>query len=141
MEPAINSIKENQIKDIFVLAQTTFRLEKFEDMVEILKKELQPDCNLVIKNTICQATQKRQQETKEIAKKVDFMIIIGGKHSSNTKKLYDIASNECPTILIEEETELDIETLNPYSKIGIMAGASTPKESIESVVNKLAKVT
>lgn len=124
-----------------VLAQTTFRLEKFEDIVEIIKKELQPDYHLVIKNTICQSTQTRQQETKQIAKTVEFMIIIGGKHSSNTKKLYDIASDKCPSILIEDETELNIKEIKKYSKIGIMAGASTPKESIEAVVNKLTKVT
>lgn len=95
---------------------------------------------MVIKNTICQATEIRQKETEEMAKKVDGMIIIGGKNSSNTQKLYDIAKKHCPiSIWIENAEELPIEKIEKLSKIGIMAGASTPKESIDEVEEKIRK--
>lgn len=69
------------------------------------------------------------------------MIIIGGKHSSNTTKLYDLAKKYCNNVqIVETEKELNIEILNGIDKIGIMAGASTPKESIENVVEKLKKI-
>ena len=91
-----------------------------------------------IRNTICKATELRQKETQELSKKVDYMIIIGGKNSSNTKKLYEIAKQNCDnTICVETSEEINLEELEENFKIGIMAGASTPKESIEEVVDKL----
>jgi len=74
----------------------------------------------------------------EISKQVDLMIVIGGKNSSNTKKLYEIASNNCKkAILIESKDELLSEDFNKFEKIGVTAGASTPKESIEEVIDLL----
>ena len=91
-----------------------------------------------MKNTICHATEIRQKETKKIANKVDFMIIIGGKNSSNTRKLYDIAKQNCKeAILIENANELNLSLLKESDKIGIMAGASTPKQSIDEVAKKI----
>ena len=73
-----------------------------------------------------------------MAKTSDCMIIIGGKNSSNTKKLYEVASSVCPnTYLVETYKELDFNELKKYENIGIMAGASTPKTSIDEVVNNL----
>ena len=75
-----------------------------------------------------------------MAKKVDSMIVIGGKNSSNTKKLYEIAKQYCKTVLlIENETELVFGKIQSTDRVGIMAGASTPKESIKKVVEKLEK--
>ena len=75
-----------------------------------------------------------------MANKVDAMIIIGGKNSSNTKKLYDIAKQNCKiAIAIENVKDLHIEELKNSEKVGIMAGASTPKESIEKVMEKLKR--
>ena len=133
----VEKIKSSKFTNIFVLAQTTFSVEKFEHITTKLKEQLEKDYNVIIKNTICHTTQSRQQETEDIAKKVEYMIIIGGKNSSNTKKLYDISQKYCPTILIENEKELNIEEIKKYNKIGIMAGASTPQESIDAVVMKL----
>ena len=82
----------------------------------------------------------RQEETKEISKKVQTMIIIGGKNSSNTKKIYDIAKKYCTTFLIENVKELDIKSIKDKKTIGIMAGASTPKETIQEVVEIIKKI-
>jgi 4-hydroxy-3-methylbut-2-enyl diphosphate reductase len=97
--------------------------------------------NVEIKKTICDATNQRQLETEKISKEVDLMIIIGGKHSSNTTKLYEISKKYClKSILVETEKELEIQGLEKNIKIGIMAGASTPKKSIESVVEKIKQI-
>ena len=135
---ALHTIEKLKIKKVLVMAQTTYSLEKFYIIEEILKNELPKNIELVIKNTICHATEIRQKETEEIAKQVDCMMIIGGKNSSNTIKLYNIAKQNCKTaIFIENASELDLEKIKLQNKIGIMAGASTPEESIQEVINKL----
>ena len=135
---ALEALEKSEIKKILVISQTTYSLEKFYMIEEIIKNELPRNIELVVKNTICQATEIRQKETEEMAKKVDVMIVIGGKNSSNTKKLYEIAKQYCKTVLlIENETEIEIEKIQSTDKVGIMAGASTPKESIEKVIEKL----
>ncbi|MBO6244411.1 MAG: bifunctional 4-hydroxy-3-methylbut-2-enyl diphosphate reductase/30S ribosomal protein S1, partial [Clostridia bacterium] len=97
--------------------------------------------DLVVSNTICKATGLRQKETDKISKKVDFMIIIGGKNSSNTKKLYEISLKNCiNTILIETKKEINEklkQKIIKFEKIGIMAGASTPESSIDDVIEYL----
>lgn len=136
----IDEIINSNFKKIAVLSQTTFSLEKFGIFHEILRNELAKDIELIVKNTICSATEIRQKETYELSKKVDCMIIIGGKNSSNTKKLYEIASENCmKTICIETAQEIDKNFFKGVKKVGIMAGASTPKKSIDDVC-KLLKV-
>ena len=128
------------MKKLLVISQTTYSLEKFNIIEEIIKNELPKDVELVIRNTICKATEIRQKETEEIAKDVDYMIVIGGKNSSNTKKLYEIAKSNCSkAILIENYKELEIEKIPDDARVGIMAGASTPQESIENVIEKIIK--
>lgn len=135
---ALETFEKSGMKKILVISQTTYSLEKFYIVEEIIKNEIPRDVEVVVKNTICQATEIRQKETEEMAKKVDAMIIIGGKNSSNTKKLYEIAKQYCKTVLlIENETELVLDNMKSTDKVGIMAGASTPKESIEKVIEKL----
>lgn len=132
----LNKIKEGKA---VILAQTTYNLEKFNKIVETIKEKANKE--IEIKNTICNATKERQEETKQIAKQVQAMIIIGGKNSSNTVKLYEVASKYCFNVQsIETKEELDIEKIKGIHKIGIMAGASTPKESIEDVVEILKKI-
>ena len=124
VEKAIKNFKESNLKKLLLVSQTTFSVEKFNKIV-----------------TICNATSIRQKETQEIAKQVDLMIIIGGKHSSNTTKVYEIAKKECKNcILIETSEELNKNRLKNISKIGIMAGASTPSESINNTVEKLKEI-
>ena len=79
----------------------------------------------------------RQAETEELSKKVDLMIVIGGKNSANTKRLYDISAKNCENaILIQSNADLALKEVleNNFEKIGIMAGASTPKYCIDEVV-------
>lgn len=117
-----------------VLSQTTFSMEKFDKIVDKLKEKLG---NIEINKTICDATKIRQEETKQIASKVEAMIIIGGKSSSNTKKLHEIASKNCKNTYFIQ-TAKDLEKIPECQKIGIMAGASTPGHLIEEVQSKLA---
>ncbi len=122
------------------MSQTTYSLEKFEKIVNCVKNNIN-ELNLVVENTICNATKLRQEETIGLSKIVDLMIIIGGKHSSNTLKLYEISKNNCQQVfLIETYKELEHTDLKKYDKIGIMAGASTPKKSIDSVVELLNNI-
>ena len=105
-----------------------------------IKGKLTKNIDLEIHNTICNATNIRQNETNELSKQVDVMIIIGGKNSSNTKKLYDIAKqNNKNVIMVQTKEDIDIDYINKFEKIGIMAGASTPKESINGIIEKIKK--
>lgn len=131
----VDYILVNDRKKIAVLSQTTYSVSKFIEITEILKDKLN-DREILIENTICNATELRQKETMELSKKVEVMIIIGGKNSSNTRKLYEISVNNCQTYIIENVLELTNE-IYKYKKIGIMAGASTPKISIDEVINFL----
>ena len=140
-ENAIDTFNKSGISKLLIISQTTFSLEKFKSITEKIKKMISTNIELVIKNTICAATKIRQLEVEEIAKQVEMMIIVGGKNSSNTKKLYDIALKNCKdSICIENEHEINIEQIKRFNKIGIMAGASTPQESINSVVKLIEKI-
>ena len=118
-------------KKVVVVAQTTFNYNKFQVLVE---KTFKKGYDRIVLNTICNATQERQVEAKGIASKVDAMIVIGGKNSSNTQKLYEICRKECKnTYHIQTLGDLDPESGNSVRKVGITAGASTPKKIIEEV--------
>ena len=120
-------------KEICIVSQTTFNYNKFQDIVEIFQKK---DYNVSVANTICNATEERQKEAKEIAASVDVMIVIGGRHSSNTRKLYEICSKECAnTYFIQTLDDLHLELPKSVGLVGITAGASTPNKLIEEVQN------
>ena len=139
VDEVVSKIFVSNKKKVAVISQTTYSVSKFERCVEMLKSKLR-DFEMLINNTICGATHQRQEETRELASKVDAMIIIGGKNSSNTKKLYEVASKECNnTYLIETLSDLEI-SFDNVNVIGVMAGASTPKESIDEVVLYLSGV-
>lgn len=130
-EEEAENIKLKINKEVTVVAQTTFNYKKFKYMVEILEKKGY-DINVV--NTICNATNERQMEAMEIAKDVEAMLVIGGRHSSNTQKLYEICKEECEnTYYIQTLIELDNSRLQSIGSIGITAGASTPNNIIEEV--------
>ena len=114
-----------------IVSQTTFNYNKFKELVE---KFFKKGYDILVLNTICNATQERQVEAKEIASKVDAMIVIGGKNSSNTQKLYEICLKECKhTYYIQTLGDFDPESVNSVRNVGITAGASTPKNIIEEV--------
>ena len=124
-------------KKISIVSQTTFNYNKFKDLVEILCKK-RYDNNVLnilnILNTICNATEERQREAKNIAGEVDTMLVVGGRHSSNTQKLFEICKKECGnTYYIQTPVDLDSEMFQCSSYVGITAGASTPNKIIEEV--------
>ena len=129
-EEAEEFLSEDHEK-VCIVSQTTFNYNNFQEIVEILSKKRY---DRIVLNTICNATQDRQSEAEEIAKQVDAMIVIGGRHSSNTQKLYEICKKECRnTYYIQTLADLDSERFRSVQCIGITAGASTPNKIIEEV--------
>lgn len=126
-------------KKYCIVAQTTFNYKKFQDLVEIISKK---GYDILALNTICNATEERQGEAKELAKESDAMIVIGGKHSSNTQKLYEISKKECPnTYYIQTLVDLDLERFKSFRSVGITAGASTPNKIIEEVHTNMSEMS
>ena len=120
-------------KEIIIVAQTTFNHKKFQEIIDKISL-LGYDVRCF--NTICNATQERQAEAKNIASNVDAMIVIGDKKSSNTSKLVEICQEECKnTVFIQTLEDLDYDALLSVDSVGITAGASTPKHIIEEVQN------
>lgn len=125
-------------KRIVVAAQTTQNIEEWKKSYEKIKKLY---TNAIIFDTICNVTEKRQGEASKLAPESDVMLVIGGKESSNTKKLYDICRLACPkTYMIETYKDIPSEILGNTYKIGITAGASTPGGIIEEVIHKMAEL-
>ena len=127
---------ENICKNnIVVVSQTTFDIKEWNFCLKILKK----DCTKIkICDTICNATSNRQQEAQKIAKNSELMIVIGGRHSSNTAKLRDLCKQYCDTYLIETPEELPMSAIKTASKVGVTAGASTPSSIIKEVLRSMA---
>ena len=124
-------------KKIGIVSQTTFNYDKFQELVEKIE---QKGYDICAKNTICSATEERQKEAVEISKEVDAMIVIGGKSSSNSRKLYEICKSNCNnTYFIQTDDDLDLSVLQSIDDVGITAGASTPKKIIEEVQKKCQK--
>ncbi len=120
--------KDNRV---CIVAQTTFNYKKFQDLVEIITKK---GYDIFVLNTICRATEERQTEAYKLARESDAMIVIGGKHSSNTRKLFEICKKECEnTYYIQKLDDLDLSQFKSYRNVGITAGASTPNNIIKEV--------
>lgn len=128
-------------KKLIVIVQTTFNLEKFKEFEEKIKQELSME--VIVNNTICDATRLRQDETEQLSKEVDGVIVIGGKKSSNTNKLYQISLSNCAnTVMVEDENDLEsvLEQFKSCKRIGVMAGASTPEETINKIIDMINNV-
>ena len=120
---------------VCIVAQTTFNYNKFKELVEIISKKRY---DIVVLNTICNATKERQTEARQIAARVDAMVVIGDKRSSNTQKLFEICKEESlNTYYIQTLDDLDINQLRSVESVGITAGASTPNKIIEEVQNNV----
>ncbi|WP_294902016.1 4-hydroxy-3-methylbut-2-enyl diphosphate reductase [uncultured Eubacterium sp.] len=128
-------------KKVCIVAQTTFNYNKFQELVEIIQKKgydsestVDKDSEIIVHNTICSATKERQEAAKELSAKVDAMLVIGGLSSSNTRKLYEICSENCRnTYFIQTKEDLENSDFSRFGYVGIAAGASTPNNIIEEV--------
>ncbi len=139
MEEDINNIEEKlkkiNKKKILIISQTTFSSSAFDSLVSKIKSKLN-NYHITVDKTICDATEKRQTECEEISKKATVMIVIGSKSSSNTKELYDISKKNCDNVLFAESIDdLNKIIISDSDVVGIVAGASTPKYSIDKIVD------
>ncbi len=129
----IKTLSIDRNKKYCLVCQTTFNNNIFKEIVEFLNEN--DYTNIVMNNTICDATIKRQESCIDIAANSDVMLVIGGKNSSNTKKLYELCKEKCDkTFLIENYREIPYKYIDKNTKIGITAGASTPDWVIEEVI-------
>lgn len=126
---------EDKGRKVCVVSQTTFNYNKFKELVEIITKK---GYDIIVLNTICNATKERQEEASGIASRVGAMIVIGDRKSSNTQKLFEICSNACEnTYYIQTLGDLNVNQLRSVESVGITAGASTPNNIIEEVQNNV----
>jgi len=132
-------LEENPNKKVCVVAQTTFNSKKFQDLVEIIQKKRY---DILVLSTICSATEERQQETSLLAQESEAMIVIGGLHSSNTRKLYEISKQQCVnTYFIQKLSDLDLNNFKSFRSVGITAGASTPNNIIQEVQTSMSDLS
>ncbi len=137
MEEA-KTLTDEQLKKVLVVAQTTFTLKDFKEITDYLRTRAG---DLIVENTICDDTWTRQQEASELAKSVDYVIVVGGKNSSNTKHLAELAHHfGKPVQFVETASELDLQALAEYETVGILAGASTPTWLVDEVVDVLEQL-
>ena len=124
-------------RPVTVVCQTTFHLKKFEEIVVLLKEKYY---NIRVCQTICNATEERQTEARVLASQVDAMIVIGGRHSSNTRKLAEISRQACEnTYYIQTLNDLDLTAFESVRRVGITAGASTPNKIIKEVHDSMSE--
>ncbi len=136
IKEALDKFNKSDLKKIYIVVQTTFNRDKFDWLCNEIKKNFNTE--ILIDDTICNATFLRQEEAKEIAKSVDKMIVIGDKNSSNTKELANVSKEYCETVyLIETVEELTKEMFSEFNKVGVIAGASTPNVVINEVIDFL----
>jgi 4-hydroxy-3-methylbut-2-enyl diphosphate reductase len=135
----VAKINRSVNEKLCIVAQTTFNYKNFQELVEIIMKK---GYDILVLNTICNATQERQTEARELAKTSDAMVVIGGKHSSNTRKLYEISKKECAnTYYIQKLIDLDLTKLKSFRSVGITAGASTPHNIIKEVHTRMSEMS
>ena len=131
-------LKNIKLKEhIATVAQTTRKIENYLEITDYLIKNYK---EVRVFNTICNATYENQIAVKDLAKKADIMIIIGGKNSSNTKQLYNIAKEFCEAYLVESEEELKKEWFEGKAHCGISAGASTPEWLVEKIISRIKEM-
>ena len=138
IKEVITEINKTNLNKIYIVSQTTFNSDKFDELVNLIKNSTNKEVE--VDKTICDATSKRQNETRELSKKVETMIIVGGKKSSNTKELEIIAKEHCNNvILIQDKDDLKDNDI-VGENIGIMAGASTPTIVVEEIIKEIKKL-
>lgn len=136
---AYMKFEDTDLHKVYVVAQTTFSMEKFDK----LEKEIYTnfvEADVVVDKTICNATETKQNECEAMSKEVDCMIVVGGKSSANTRKLVDISEKNCKKVyFIQTVKDIENEKFDDIKKVGIMAGASTPKYIIDEIKDYMEK--
>lgn len=128
-----------RLNNPLVVSQTTIKLKNFLDVAEAVKQKAEGETQIV--NTICSATRDRQDAARALAGEVDAFYIIGGRHSSNSRKLLAVCLEQCKkSFLIETEDEINVEDLRGVEKVGVTAGASTPNWLIEKITKRLEEI-
>lgn len=128
-----------RLRNPLVVSQTTIKAKTFFDTAEAVKSKTDDEVQVV--NTICSATRDRQDAARALAGMVDAFYIIGGRHSSNSRKLLAVCEEQCKkSFLIETEDEIDPHDLEGVEKVGLTAGASTPNWLIEKIVRHLEEI-
>jgi 4-hydroxy-3-methylbut-2-enyl diphosphate reductase len=128
-----------KLRSPLVVSQTTIKAQTFFDAAEAVKAKTDDEVQII--NTICSATRDRQDAARALAGEVDAFYIIGGNHSSNSRKLLTVCKEQCEkSFLIETEDEINAEDLKGVEKVGVTAGASTPDWLIKKVVKRLEKI-
>lgn len=122
---------------IYAIVQTTYNVFFFEEIKKMIKSI---NKNVIFYNTLCKESLLRQKEVLEIAKKVDLLLVVGGKNSANTKRLYEIGKNYTKSFHIESESEINLEWFKDIKSVGIVSGTSTPMEVIDKVKEKCLKL-
>ena len=123
-------------KNVILMSQTTYSVNEFAKIEQVLRSKIK---NLAVMNTICPATNERQTALLELCKKVDGVLVIGGKNSANTKRLYQTAQKYCQKAAHIQNAEEIPEEFFTLEKVGITAGASTPDEIIDGVEESLGR--
>jgi (E)-4-hydroxy-3-methyl-but-2-enyl pyrophosphate reductase len=128
-----------RLRSPLVVSQTTIKAKTFFDTAEAIKTKTDDEVQIV--NTICSATRDRQDAARALAGEVDAFYIIGGRHSSNSRKLLAVCLEQCPkSFLIETEDEINAEDLRGAKTVGVTAGASTPNWLIEKIIKHLEAI-
>lgn len=133
----IKNISFESNKEYFIVAQTTMNEKEFDAIISHIRSL---NIRVEVENTICSATRVRQESARDLAQRVELMIVIGGRHSSNTQKLVKICQDTVDTFSIETKDDLDKDLLSKYNTIGITAGASTPDWIIDDVIGFLSEL-
>ena len=135
----VEELKNIHLKEkIAIVAQTTRKIEDYLKITDYLIKNYK---EVRVFNTICNATFENQEAVRELSREADIVIIVGGKNSSNTKQLFNIAKANCEAYLIESEDELKKEWFLNKNLCGISAGASTPEWLVEKIISKIKELT
>lgn len=137
LEITLRQIEKHRTSPYILLAQTTFSVAEWQKYMEKIKKVC---TNLKIFDTICNATEKRQSEAQDLAAHSDLMLVVGGRHSSNTVKLAGVCERHCQTFLVETAEELNRLAVCGYNRIGVTAGASTPARIIKEVHKTMSEI-
>ncbi len=128
-----------KLRNPLVVSQTTIKLQNFLDVAEAVKSKTDDDVQIV--NTICSATRDRQDAARALAGEVDAFYVIGGRHSSNSRKLLAVCKEQCAkSFLIETEDEINTDDLRGVERVAVTAGASTPKWLIEKIIKRLEEI-